>query len=887
MQTKSLPALSAEQRIVAENQTDSILLLAGAGTGKTTCLARRVAHLISSGAAASGEILCLTFTNRACREMHERIEAIAGEAAADTPVRTMHAFCADLLRTAPREFSELPPNFGVCDPADALELIREAVCETLGRSIAEAPARILQAFVSLVKDCRLDRPELDNAQAAAWLCQNRSDAVALLCTPRSEPTDEKFLTFLCKYGGSVARMYDRRLLACGLLDFSDLLLHAGALLRNPDAAALLAGRYRFVHVDEVQDVSLAEYDLVRRIAGNAVVLFCGDFHQTIYQWRGSDPDRLIERFRADYSPVTVAFSHNYRSSPDLLALAQNFRANAFGGEPPSGFDPYTTSGGDVCFAVCESPAEEAAWICRQLAKLQVTDFSRVAVIARTNRACAELCELLAQAAQDMPADPPLRFMLADETRLFSQPQVRDLLAILRLLANPQDGSALSRVLLRLTPGVGAATRDKMLAGLRGETGAALTDLLDLRTRATGDFFAPLTVALDGGKVVVFDVESTGTDVYSDEIIQIAAIRLAPDGNVAARFERFLRSDRPVGDSERVHGFSDAFLLENGIPPIDALDEFLDFASDCVIVGHNVMYDLTITAQNLLLRGSDRVFAPVFYDTLSLARRFLPRLPNHKLATVSAALETAHTPSHDAMDDILATADVLWLLHQGHILPQTEPRRAFYRAHLPRLTELGGTLASLTETLHTPVVGSPVGETADGTSASALGGVNAAAAAAETALPALCRACANAFGLWAQCNSATAERSLRLFLELAGDLCESALPLARQLSDLLELTSLSPNELALMGRTTQKIAVVTAHQSKGCEYDIVFLPMLQEGVFPVYLPRGKSDSEEARVFYVALTRAKQKLFCSHAQYNAEHRKNRPSRFLALLSPAPDT
>lgn len=150
--------LNAQQSLAAENKTDHILLLAGAGTGKTSTLAWRVANLLTANAAKPEEILCLTFTNRACKEMVERIEKIAGAPARAVTVRTIHSFCAWLLRQTPGSFTDIGCDFTVCDTDDAREVIREVVYTVTGRELADRPATILQNFIGLVKDCQLAHP---------------------------------------------------------------------------------------------------------------------------------------------------------------------------------------------------------------------------------------------------------------------------------------------------------------------------------------------------------------------------------------------------------------------------------------------------------------------------------------------------------------------------------------------------------------------------------------------------------------------------------------------------------------------------------------------------------------------------------------------------------
>ncbi len=850
MATAILPTLNREQQQAATEFSRHILLLAGAGTGKTNTLACRVANLLNSGIARPEQILCLTFTNRACREMAERIDERAGSSSAQVVIRTVHSFCGWLLRQSSTRLTDIGADFTICDQPDCLEIIREVTLEAIGREAAEEPATILQNFIGLVKECRFAHPET-GAHAADYLFAHQRGLIEKLCIDQHRSFDLKFFHFLERYGRSIEQLYTAKLVRNNTLDFHDLLLRADALLSDPEQAALWQQRFAYIHIDEVQDVSLPEYRLLTRLCGHAKLLLCGDFNQTIYEWRGSAPNQLIELFVKEFDPLVLQFTQNYRASQQLLAVAQNFLHNAFSIGEDSGLSPGSAACTDIEVHRFDTMEDEVAWLYQQIAALHLSDYSRVAIITRNNRACTDVCHLLRPYC--LEASSQIRFMLADEFRLFKRAEIKDLLAGVRLLLNPQDGASLRRILTRLVRGVGDATVQAVIAGYKNGLGVALTDFVDIRTRS-GDFFDLLLDAMEGGRVVVFDVESTGTDVYCDDIIQMAAVRLAPDGSEAARFERFLRPSRPVGSSEQVHGFSDAYLTEHGVSPATALTEFLDFIEGCVIVGHNVGFDMTITAQNLLRYQVSRPLSNPWYDTLDLSRRFLKKLENHKLCTVAAALHTAHDPSHDAMDDILATADVLNLLTVNYLRPQTNERRAFYAKYLPRLENA----ATLLQGLRTQTFES---------------------------LPALLERLQEVFDLQRLYARQPEQLSnLALFCSFAQEYTNPQQPLFRQLSELLELSALSASEMDRLSKTANKVAVITAHQSKGCEFDYVFLPVLQDGIFPSFFAvRDGALEEEKRVFYVSITRAKKRLYLSWARYNTNHFPCKPSPFLELLEP----
>lgn len=845
--TLAAPALNQTQQEVVSNTSDSILLLAAAGTGKTGTLAVRVAHLLEMGVAPE-EILCLTFTNRACREMTRRVEDVVGAAARNVVVRTIHSFCAWFLRRAPEAFLDFDRDFVVCDEADGLETVRAVVLEVTGKEIEERPAGILQNFIALIKERQMADPDAGCRRAAEWLFTENPGAVKRICVTGSYEFDPKFYRFLAKYGASVTELYNAKLRAGNTLDFADLPLYAGRLMDMPEARALWRDRYRYIHVDEAQDMNLTEFRFITRFAGRAKLMLCGDFNQTIYEWRGSTPKALTEAFQKEFSPKTYRFTVNYRCGGQLIDLASNFLYHGFQQGVGTALDPASFACTDVMMEAFDTPEQEIDWIYRQIEGLGLEDLSKCAILTRNNKACKTVCELLK--LRRLQEGEKLRFMLADELRLFRRPEVKDLLCCLRLYLDPFDSESLRRILNRSASGVGTATL-RAVSQECPET--RLADFADRRTARTGDFFAPLLEALDNGRVVVYDVESTGTDVYGDDIIQMAAVRLGPDGTVAEEFERFLIPSKPVGESEKVHHFSNAFLMEHGMEPVRAFREFLDFAGDAVIVGHNVRFDMTITGENLRRLAVGRTFENPWYDTLDLARRFLPKLDDHKLSTVAQYLDV-HTPSHNAMDDILATAGVLVKLARDYLTPGTERRRICYKKHLARFAAVTGRLEAIRS-------GPP-------------------ATAAE-----LLDRCDEVFAFSA--GAKLAEKANRLLLrDFAEDFADPSQCLERQVAAVLELTALNSGEMDRMGKSQNKIPVITVHQAKGCEFDYVFMPMLQENVFPGYQAVSSGDDhEERRVFYVSVTRAKKRLYLSWARKNEKGRGCQPSRYLKMLGPNP--
>ncbi len=371
--------LNREQLRVVENLTDNILLMAPAGTGKTNTLALRTAGIIKNHRAEPERILCLTFTNKACREMKERLARVVGEEASRVETATIHGFCYRLLKSwaGKGAAGDIPGDFGVADEEDSGEILRQA-----------APGRVepLQALlnvVALIKEARLKYDIFDTAddRTAYRLVLERlqqGERQRLLEATAVEANGYKPAVSLAEIppeaGARLVARYDELLARSKLLDYNDLLIRCRQLLGDPDAARSL--RWDFISIDEAQDLSETEYNLLSRLFGGARILLAGDFFQTIYEWRGSNPAAVIEAFRQKFSPVEIVLTENYRATPLLIKAANDYLRELGGGS--SVYPLIPADAAEDCpdeeliiLHEAESEMAEAGWIYRQLEELDL------------------------------------------------------------------------------------------------------------------------------------------------------------------------------------------------------------------------------------------------------------------------------------------------------------------------------------------------------------------------------------------------------------------------------------------------------------------------------------------------------------------------------------
>ena len=809
-----------------------LLVLAPVGTGKTTVIARRTAHAIEEGVDPSG-ILCLSFTNRAAREMKDRIVARLGRQAADVHVSTFHGLCAHILRHEADALG-LAPDYTICDEEDAKELLETLAADFGLRALGgEALGGGLYSFMEKVTLASLAGDgDADVDGLFAGFANN--DRSGCLAPAHFNPQ-------------ALIDRYHQHLAAHDLVDFTGLIASVARLFHDhADRLEKWRRVYHWVQVDEVQDTNGPEYAAIARLAAcHRNLAFFGDVDQTIYEWRGSDPRAVLGRFREEFGPVKeIALTRNYRSARRVLEACESF-IRCLDTAVTRRLEPDSAADGSVCVRGAAGPGEEAEWIAATIHDLGQNHGLRnrdVAVLARSNAIATEVSKVMTR--RKIP------HFVIENLRFFRRPEVKDATAVVRVLLNRCDPGSLMRLLVRVPGGL----RPETLTAVRrlpAEAGLRVTDFIDPVTFSYGDPFGLVLERLEQDRVVVFDVEATGLDVNRDEIVELAAVR-AGAGGVREQFHAFLRPSISVGPSAAIHGFTDEFLAREGKDPAAVLADFLRFAGDGVLVGHNVGYDLAILRSQCRRLGIE---CPRFgsCDTLDVARRFC-RLRRYTLAHLCQELDLGVRPSHRAADDVAAT----WRLLE-HLL---DPVRRSQGVRLGLVARLRGEF----------------------------------------------RAWAERFEGWRDCLET--ERPIFLLERI---LDESGLRRhwegqpdgGRRKANLLELSylfgryddpRLSPREalvriagIASLGNETDryieqedKVLVLTVHQAKGLEFDTVFIAGATDQEFPTWHSRrdGRID-EEHRLFYVALSRARNRVFVSWSEADARGRERTASRFLAMI------
>jgi len=420
-----LSGLNPEQREAVLHRDGPLLILAGAGSGKTRVICHRLAALIAGGHALPEQVLAVTFTNKAAEEMRGRVERLLGTTAPRLWVSTFHAFCARLLRREGPRIG-LSRDFVIYDGVDQLNVVRQ-VMKDLNVDPKIVPPKALQSRISQAKN-RLESAA-DVARAAAGFA------------------DEQL--------AAVYERYASVLQASQALDFDDLLLETVRLFEeSAEARTRYAERFRYVMVDEYQDTNRPQYLLVRYLAErHRNLCVVGDPDQSIYKWRGADLRNILD-FEDDFPETTVVrLERNYRSTQVILDAASGLIAH---NQQRREKRLYTESGGGepIVFHRANDDIEEADFILGQLRRAGATA-GRAAVLYRTNSQSRVIEEALVRAG--------VPYRVVGGVRFYERKEIKDALAYLKLLLNPDDDVSLRRVINVPPRGIGPG----VMEGLEG------------------------------------------------------------------------------------------------------------------------------------------------------------------------------------------------------------------------------------------------------------------------------------------------------------------------------------------------------------------------------------------------------------------------------------
>lgn len=514
-----LSMLNPEQRLAAETLEGPVLILAGAGSGKTRALTCRVANLMDHGVPAYN-ILALTFTNKAAKEMKERIVSLVGDQAEDAWISTFHSTCARILR---RDIEKLgyARSFAIYDDDDQNAVIKEILKR---RNIDDKflSPRVIKAKISDAKNKLMSPDE--------WFRHSERD-------------------YRCQMIHDVFLEYETRLKELNALDFDDLLVKTLELLADhPPVLDSYRNRFRYVMVDEYQDTNYAQYMLVKLLTDRSRNLcVVGDDDQSIYGWRGADIRNILD-FEKDYPDATVIkLEQNYRSTANILDAANQVIAHNAGRKEKA---LWTDNGeGESIKLYCAGDErEEAAWIADRIRYMSRhgEGYGSMAILYRTNAQSRVLEDMLMRAG--------IPYKVFGGQKFYDRKEVKDIIAYLRVIVNPSDDISLRRIVNVPKRSIGDSTVNELVNHARENEMplySALSDIPDTLSsrprKCVNDFFMLMTMlvamkdALPLTDFVKFLIEKTGLmEQYQREDTDEARTRVENIQEFMGAVEEFVR-----------------------------------------------------------------------------------------------------------------------------------------------------------------------------------------------------------------------------------------------------------------------------------------------------------------------------------------------------------
>ncbi|MEI8066230.1 MAG: DNA helicase PcrA [Actinomycetes bacterium] len=426
-----LAGLNPQQQAAVAHQDAPLLVVAGAGSGKTRVLTRRIAYLLAERGVAPYEVLAITFTNKAAGEMKERVAELVGDRARAMWVSTFHSACVRILRQEAARIG-YTNSFTIYDSSDSLRLITTVMKELKIDPKRYAP-RAVQGIISQAKNELLGPADYLNA------------------------TDNLFEQIVA----DVYAIYQKRLAKSNAMDFDDLIAKTVEILqRFPEAKARYRSRFRHVLVDEYQDTNHAQYILIRELVGNSIDGFpiaelcvVGDADQSIYAFRGANIRNILQ-FEEDYQDArTILLEQNYRSTQNILSAANAVISNNEGRKEKNLWSE-AGKGALITGYVAESEHDEADFVCQEISKLRKEGISQpgeTAIFYRTNAQSRVFEETFLRIA--------IPYKVVGGVRFYERKEVKDFLAYLRVLVNSEDEVSLRRIINTPKRGIGDRALD--------------------------------------------------------------------------------------------------------------------------------------------------------------------------------------------------------------------------------------------------------------------------------------------------------------------------------------------------------------------------------------------------------------------------------------------
>ena len=862
------PSLDKYQIPVVEASQGYHLVLASPGCGKTHILAERIRYARERGVKYE-DMLCLTFTNRAAREMTNRIQKVVGGDFSELMVGNVHRFCSKFLF----EQGRIPADSAIIDDEEAVSIIadyrnedEEGVTRDFNRYKGYQTIIFFQHFIYQLEHQHPWKyylhPESftdDDREAVKHICASQKieydeQAVVNIYHHAQEYMDEanapgldgktadriRVLLWKMYYANCYARYKEEN----HLFDFEDLLLYTYDIYRSDPTCK----RYPWIQVDEVQDLNgmqLAIIDLLTA-EDNPMVMYLGDEQQAIFSFMGAKVETLtLLKMRCKGNIHHL--QRNHRSPKYLLDVFNDYAEKQLKIDPEllplSDNDTKATSGDLRIIHSSTIEAEHKDITTEALSLYEQNKEERTAVIVSANSDADRISEAMTEAG--------LTHFKVSGRDLFDTPDVKLLLAHLSVLSNEHNSIAWTRIM----KGVHAFPSHALARRFNWKLKQLALSPSDFLLYPESCYTAEFLRAYNEEEIVVFDTETTGLNVFQDDIIEIAAIRIKGGEVVGEPLDLYIETDKPIlpmlGDKENPMYAIYHEKMSTGelLSPSDALRRFLAYVGTSPILGHNANYDYNILDNNLQRYCNDTMQAHDIrcFDSLKLIRLLAPSLHSYKLESLLETFQLAGVNSHQAIDDVKATVSLVRLCAEK--AREKQAQQAAFIRH-PKVKPFANVLRSNYGECYREAVNRLYKLSTDH----------------EPALVSELSAAYNAFHSDGLINDIPRLDYILRYLRIDMLTDETvANALAPQLSQyVMDINTLKEADFCNSKSILERIYVTTVHKAKGLEFDNVIIFDAADGRYPnAYNKTKQQDEEDARKFYVAMSRAKRRLFIAYA------------------------
>ena len=890
-----MKVVDESQKPVVEAMGGRHLVLAPPGCGKTYVLAERVAYALGKGV-ATGDMLCLTFTNRAARGMKERISGKLPDKLTDNLyVGNVHGYCSRFLF----ENAVVPSDSSIIDDDDTRSIIRSFI----GTDNSGAQDFRLKREYDIVMFTAHFIHQVENGHDKSLFlhpeCLTIEDrsAFRLLCNTARIDTSSASLLDICnnidfyqqmaddmKTSGAaevkrlvrkleLAMRYNKYKNDNHLIDFEDMLLYTYDTYKRHDSRCRY---YSWLQVDEVQDLNAMQVAIIDLLVSDAdsTVVYLGDEQQAIFSFMGAKLD-ILERIKEKCGGNLHRLLKNHRSPAYLLNVFNDYAEGQLHIDRsllPEPFLSDNDTGKDRLFILPCLDIEEETARATSLAQRLVESCQKetTAIVVLSNKD--------ADAISDRMVKDGIKHFKVSGSDMFSSNTMKTLLAHLDVMRNDNSFISWARIMTTMGKMEDESMGRRFVKKLRDLAMTPSDFIVFGNNTYTGNFLS----LYDTVDMVVFDTETTGTDVFSDDIIELSAIRVRQGKMTGEALDIYIRTDRQVpemlGEKENpLFGiYKEKEQTGELVGMAEAVEAFMEFCGDSPLVGHNVNFDYRILENNVMRRigvesrlkhqtlewMDTKLSNAKIVDTLKLTRLLEPGMQSYKLESLVSAFSLEGENTHKAIDDVVATFSLLRLcaskarskieeqmdfLTHGMVVPIINRLRANYsEIYLETQSQLCQRSAD------------------------------------KDGMSMLAKTLCQSYIYMVENKLLGEEPKIHAFINyIESDMMDEEnrrLSLMEQLSQhSVTLNTMKESDFCNSGSLGERLFVTTVHKAKGLEFDNVIVFDAVAGRYPNYYNKSKkSDEEDARKFYVALSRSKKRLIIAYSLFTSYNNNSRKQK-----------